>query len=637
MYSSSHRFGKPCKGFDAARRFNATSRIQPLLACLSIVKILSGVFSVFVKYLAQHSLTFLFVTFVWIGFPSTAQAQVEGPRMTWLQLRNQDVRPELIQLFKEMNVPFSIAPEVQGKVTLDLKTLTCATALQKVLHEVDATYRVQDGVYEVVPNQVDVILRNYGGKGESVVSNHLRFIDEDVRDSVGEILKAYGKAYTIAPEVQGRVTLDVENAPIDWVLKRLLSQVNATFRRQSGEYEIVHEEFASNASITTKPHGTADVDLARSSQAQTQDKVIKVIAFQKTDVREALSRLFREVGVPFWIAPDVQGSITLNLFKVPFGIALQNVLSQGNAASRVVAGIYEVVPRPVEINAPGTSENQNASIHVRFIREEARDAIRELFKASGKYCSISPDIAGKITMDFENATFEAALRWILWQVNSKCILKSGVYEIFPIELTPKSASKGLSSGITAANLEPSARDLIQNQNVQQVTFEQTDVHVALRQLFNQMHVPFSIATDVQGSVTLELRNVTFDIALQNVLRQVDAVSRVEAGVFVVVLRQVVSNYPGLNEQPSASNHFRFNNEDVRSAIRTIFDGIGKPFSIAPEIQGRITIDLDNASDELALRLILQQVSAPYRITGGVYEIGPVSHRKWSIRDRPTHN
>ena len=70
--------------------------------------------------------------------------------------------------------------------------------------------------------------------------------------------------------------------------------------------------------------------------------------------------------------------------------------------------------------------------------------------------------------------------------------------------------------------------------------EQADVREALRQLFRSVNVSFSIAPDVQGTVTLSLRNVTFETALRNILNQVDATYRVEGGVFQIIRREMIT-------------------------------------------------------------------------------------------------
>ncbi|HWA84337.1 MAG TPA: hypothetical protein VG820_12915, partial [Fimbriimonadaceae bacterium] len=60
--------------------------------------------------------------------------------------------------------------------------------------------------------------------------------------------------------------------------------------------------------------------------------------------------------------------------------------------------------------------------------------------------------------------------------------------------------------------------------------------------------------------------------------------------------------------------------DVKQAVKTLFDSVGGRFVIAPEVRGVVTLDLRNVSFATALRNILSQVDATYRIEAGVYQI-----------------
>ncbi len=70
-----------------------------------------------------------------------------------LEYQQADVREALRALFKTVGVSYSIAPEVQGPITVSLKNVTFDVALQDVLRQVNATYRITGGVYEIVPKE----------------------------------------------------------------------------------------------------------------------------------------------------------------------------------------------------------------------------------------------------------------------------------------------------------------------------------------------------------------------------------------------------------------------------------------------------------------------------------------------------
>jgi len=63
-----------------------------------------------------------------------------------------------------------------------------------------------------------------------------------------------------------------------------------------------------------------------------------------------------------------------------------------------------------------------------------------------------------------------------------------------------------------------AQEDISQKQIPSLELEQADVREALRALFKNVNVSYSIAPEVQGPVTVSLKNVTFEAALQNVLR-----------------------------------------------------------------------------------------------------------------------
>jgi hypothetical protein len=87
--------------------------------------------------------------------------------------------------------------------------------------------------------------------------------DAPVRDVVRAIFKSVGVTnYTIAPDVQGTVTISMKNMPLDTVLRNILNQVDATWRMEAGAYVIIKKEqnvdTGGGASIPTDQIPTTD-------------------------------------------------------------------------------------------------------------------------------------------------------------------------------------------------------------------------------------------------------------------------------------------------------------------------------------------------------------------------------------------
>jgi hypothetical protein len=80
------------------------------------------------------------------------------------------------------------------------------------------------------------------------------------------------------------------------------------------------------------------------AQDDPRDKKI-TLSLNDADVRDALKMLFKNVGVQYSIAPEVQGTVVVDLKDVPFETALRNILDQVKATWRVDGGIYVIIAR----------------------------------------------------------------------------------------------------------------------------------------------------------------------------------------------------------------------------------------------------------------------------------------------------
>jgi hypothetical protein len=85
-----------------------------------------------------------------------------------------------------------------------------------------------------------------------------------------------------------------------------------------------------------------------------QDVTIPSIELEQAEVRDALKILFKNVGVSYTVAQDVQGTVTVSLHNVPFETALQNITKQVDATYRVEAGVYNIIKNETN-NVPVTS------------------------------------------------------------------------------------------------------------------------------------------------------------------------------------------------------------------------------------------------------------------------------------------
>ncbi|RYG25106.1 hypothetical protein EON82_08335, partial [bacterium] len=113
-----------------------------------------------------------------VGAPTAAYAQQDpaGQMISSLEFEQTDVREALRALFKNVGVSYTIAPEVQGTITVSLKNVPFETALQNITRQVDATYRIEGGVYQIVRREEAPTVTSGGDQGQlgTITTNRVR-------------------------------------------------------------------------------------------------------------------------------------------------------------------------------------------------------------------------------------------------------------------------------------------------------------------------------------------------------------------------------------------------------------------------------------------------------------------------------
>jgi hypothetical protein len=82
-----------------------------------------------------------------------------------INLDRADVRDALKILFRNVGVSYSVDPAVQGIVTANLTNVPFETALRNLLNQVNGTYRVEGGIYVIVPKPTGFVVNPDTGTG----------------------------------------------------------------------------------------------------------------------------------------------------------------------------------------------------------------------------------------------------------------------------------------------------------------------------------------------------------------------------------------------------------------------------------------------------------------------------------------
>jgi hypothetical protein len=109
------------------------------------------------KTMVKHLIALTLGALIMVAAPvrAVAQPNPQDQMIPSLELEQADIRDALKILFNNVGVSYVVDSTVQGTVTVSLHNVAFETALQNILKQVDATYRVEGGVYNVVKKEAE--------------------------------------------------------------------------------------------------------------------------------------------------------------------------------------------------------------------------------------------------------------------------------------------------------------------------------------------------------------------------------------------------------------------------------------------------------------------------------------------------
>lgn len=157
-----------------------------------------------------------------------------------------------------------------------------------------------------------------------------------------------------------------------------------------------------------------------------------------------------------------------------------------------------------------------------FNHYDVRQALTKIFQRHKKNFRIDPRVRGTITIALRNVSLATGLVNITRQVGAGYSMEGNVYVIGNRPPTPPTVIPPHSGAATHTET------LISSE------FRQADAREVLRRLF--LLVPdrsYTIDPMIQGTVTVSVKDVPFEVALEGVLRQVDGAFHVKDGTYII--------------------------------------------------------------------------------------------------------
>lgn len=172
--------------------------------------------------------------------PTEAGAGLTAPpaeKLFTLDLKDTPLRQALENLFNNAKVQYSIESEVSGFVTVRAKDLSLENALKLLLRtsSTSVTYTREGNLYKVIAGTAA------GGGNPNAGNPSLITIDlrnAPLRSALEQIFATARQQYILDPQVDGLVTMKIENQPLPMAVSLLLraSGKPLTYRQAQGVY-----------------------------------------------------------------------------------------------------------------------------------------------------------------------------------------------------------------------------------------------------------------------------------------------------------------------------------------------------------------------------------------------------------------
>lgn len=167
------------------------------------------------------------------GAPSHQPGQHSSGNIS-MKFQDQDVQGALHAILKQVVRHYVIAPEVKGKLTLEMNNVNLETALDMIVRQVDGRWFVQDGVYHVTAKGAQTAHLPRSGQQVAVKISKLEMRDTDVSGAITTIANQAKLTFAIDPKLQGKINCVLENVTFEEALAAILEQVQGTYRIEDG-------------------------------------------------------------------------------------------------------------------------------------------------------------------------------------------------------------------------------------------------------------------------------------------------------------------------------------------------------------------------------------------------------------------
>ena len=160
------------------------------------------------------------------------------------------------------------------------------------------------------------------------------------------------------------------------------------------------------ADLPTETEVVADGSAAETGKQYTGDPID--MQLKNADLRETLQSFATIAGLDLEIDPSVQGSVTVDLKKVPWDQALDEILKINGLAMQLEGDKARIVPRAATSSATGKTYGGDP-ISMSLKDADLKVVLESMAKISGLEMHVSPAVDGKVTVELKSVPWDQAL------------------------------------------------------------------------------------------------------------------------------------------------------------------------------------------------------------------------------------
>jgi len=157
-----------------------------------------------------------------------------------------------------------------------------------------------------------------------------------------------------------------------------------------------------------------------------------------------------------------------------------------------------------------------------FNQYDVRSALTKVLRRHGKNFKIEPEVRGSVTLALLNVSLADGVMNIARQVGAGYKIEQGVYVIANRFAPPRPV-------VTLQHAPPVYKEIPIS-----MEYEKIDAREILRLLFRNSARSYSIDPAVQGTVSISVKDATFEDALRKIVRQINCTFQLKDGVYIVL-------------------------------------------------------------------------------------------------------